>query len=445
MSKIKLGVAALLLLASMPAYGQGGWSLRRCIDYAIENNISVQRSAIAADQQEVALNTARNSRLPSLGANMSGNLSFGRGQDRTGVYKDNTQASTSIGASVGVPVFAGFRINHEIAGNRLDLEASLQDLARARDDVALNITSLYLQVLFNKEILRVAQAQVEISRGQLQRSEIMFREGKSPESVVYDAKSVLAKDEMNLTQAGNNLTLSRLTLVHALNLREYEGFDIEDPAAEQLLAYALKPVPAPDDVYGYASLTRPAVLAENLRLDRSRTSLRLARSSYYPQISMSAGYGNGYYYSFMDGAVNTSFSEQFRKNGSESVGLSMSIPIFSRFAVRNNVRTAKLQISSQELALEQVKQTLRKEIEQAYYDAQAARKKYESASEAMNAAREAFRYEEIRMSVDGSTLYEFNDAKTRLERAESDMIQSKYEFVFKRKVLDFYSGIPLAL
>ena len=188
-------LAAFLLSAALSvsasAQPKEDWTLQQCIDYAIENNISVKQFQISSNNQELRLNTTRNSRLPNVGINLSENASFGRGPGRDGTTVDHTQLSTSLGASASVTVFEGMRIKHDIAGQKFSLQASLKDLERAREDVSLNVTSLYLQVLLNKEMVKVAENQVELSRQQVERSELLVKNGRNPESDLYESKALL--------------------------------------------------------------------------------------------------------------------------------------------------------------------------------------------------------------------------------------------------------------
>ncbi|MDR2936290.1 MAG: TolC family protein [Rikenellaceae bacterium] len=443
MNRTAAGCAALLLLAGT-ASAQDQWTLRQCVDYAIENSTLVQQRALQQQDQELSLNTSRNSRLPSLSANASENFSFGRSAGRDGVYTDVTRASSSVGLNTSVPVFAGFRIRNDIAAREFDLQAALHDLARVKDDVAVNVTSLYLQVLFNKELLGVAQSQVELSRQQVDRSQKLFDAGRSPESAIYESRALVARDELTLTQAENSLALSLLDLAQALNLPQIDGFDIKAPSLNNISLSALFALrEQPESIFGYAVTTRPVILAEQSRLESSRKTLGIAKAARYPQISLGAGYSNSYYYSFSDNASNQRFIDQIRNNGSESIGLNLSIPIFNRLSTRNQIHSANLNIQNRELALSEAERTLRKEIEQAYQNTTASYKKFQSADESAKAARIAFRYEEEKANAGRSTTFDYNDAKTRLERSESEMIQAKYEFLFYRKILDFYLDVPL--
>ena len=435
---------SLFMLGAGVLYAQEqSWTLQQCIDYAIENNITVQQMRISSENKEINLNTAQNSRLPSVSASLGQSVYFGRGPSRDGTYTDNNQTSTSMGVSANLPLFQGMRIKHEIAGRTADFQASLEDFSRAREDVSLNVTSIYLQVLLNKELVKVAENQVALSSEQVRRSELLVQSGKSPESELFESRAVLAKDEMNLTQNKNTLMLSLLDLRQALNIETDNGFDIKDPNIGAETIEDMGGLKNPDAVYDYAVENRPRILAEKLRLQSSEKDLLIAKSARYPSISLSGGYSNSYYYSFVSGYNNKLFFEQLKNNGNEYVGLNINIPIFNRLATRNSIRTAQNNIRIQELAVTEAQQVLKKEIEQSYYNATAAFEKYRSAVKSLEAARLAFRYEEDKADVGRSTIFDYNDAKTRMEKSESDMAQAKYEFIFRQKILNFYAGEKL--
>ena len=440
-TKIILTIAfACGVLGMLRAQEEGPWSLEACIDYAQRNNIGVQQRALQTEESRVQLSTARFSRLPDLNASLGADASFGLSPSSNNVYVSSNRISGSIGASTSVPVFQGMRINRQIAGAKLDLEAAVQDMERAKEDVAVNVMVLYLQVLFNKELVGVAERQLALSTRQTERSRELFAGGKQPESALYESEALKANDELSLTQARNNLILSLLDLSQALNRPSADGFDVEAPRLDSLTLETMRDLGDPEAVYDYADANRPAIRAERLRLQSSENSVRIARSALYPTISLNAGYSTGVYDNTGEG-----FWDQFRHNSREYVGLSVGIPIFNRRATRNNIRSAALSMRSQQLALTEAQQNLRKEIEQAYYNADAAYGKYRASESALRSARLAFAYEEQKADAGRSTVFDYNDARTRMQKAESDLIQAKYEFVFRTKILDFYRGIPIRL
>lgn len=433
--------AALWAAAAAQAQpADGPWTLEECIRHAEEHNIQVQQQALTVEQRGVELSTARFSRLPDLNASIGYNASFGRGTSADNTRKNETLQTGSLDLSASMPLFQGLRINRQIKGGKLDLAAAVQDLERIREDVAVNVMTRYLEVLYNKELVGVAERQLALSTRQTLRSRELVAAGKQPESALYESRALEANDELALTQARNNLSLSLLDLSQALNRESTAGFDIVAPQFDSVALASLRRLGSADAVYDIAAENRPHIRSERLRLESSENAVRIARSYLYPSLSLRGGFGTGIY-STMDAA----FWPQFDKNRNEFVGLSLGIPIFNRQATRNNVRTAKLSLQNQRLALLNAEQSLRKEIEQAWVNADAAYAKYCAAEKALASARVAFDYEERKAEAGRSTLYDFNDAKTRMEKAESELAQAKYEFVFRQKILDYYRGEPLTL
>ena len=465
----KISLFALTLLASAAGAqdtdGQYSvWTLDQCIRYAVENNVTVQQRKLSSENRTIQLNTARNSRLPGVEAGLNENFGFGRTLSSDNRYENQSRFTSGVNISADVVVFNGMRIKHEIAVRSFDLQAALHDLEKAREDVSLNVTALYLQVLFNKELLKVAENQVELSRKQVERSEMLVRSGKSPESELFESRALLAKDELSMTQSRNDLTLSLLDLSQAINRESAEGFDIRVPDLDGTVIDGSERQKTPGNIYDYAVENRPGIMAEKARLESSKKNLLAAKAARYPQISASAGYNSNYYHSFQRNkqiaeisdifeetgsdstrkpAPKMNFFNQLNHNGGEFIVLSVRIPIFNRLATRNNIRSARIGILTQELALVEAQRNLRKEIEQAYYSADAAYEKYVSATKSLEAAREAFRYQEEKTAAGKSTIFDFNDAKTRMEKSESELVQAKFEFLFRSKILDFYAGRPL--
>lgn len=429
------------------AHAQKSWTLKECIEYAIENNISVQSSEIDISQSEIELKMSKNNRLPNLYTSLGSSIYFGRGPSRDGTYIDNTQSSSSVGVSTSAPIYQGSQIKHDIKLKKLNIETMLQGQAKAKQDVALNVTALYLEVLFNKEILKIAEKQLLLSDTLVTKSEILFKNGKSSESELYESKALRANDELTVTQSRNNLQLSLVNLSQALNIENASGFDIAAPDSQEILSTEyLVSLRSATSTYDNAITTLPQILMQESQLKSMEQSLKVTRSALYPTISLSAGYSNSAYHSFLEGYENTRFKEQMKINGNETIGLSVQIPIFNRNATRNQILISQLSIKTQKLALINEKQQLSKEIEQAYYNADAARASYISSGESVKAAQKAFEYEKIKALAGQSTIFDFNDSRTRLESSESEMVRAKYEFIFRKKILEFYyNGDPQAL
>ena len=438
-------VIAFLCASTLLSAQNKLWSLEDCIQYAIEHNISIKQLVLQKNSAEVDLNTAQMSRLPNLNASGGQNWNFGRTQVQSGMYENRSQSNTNFSIGSSTPIFTGFRIPNEIERSKLELEASVQNLEKAKEDLALNVASLFLQVLFCKELLKINQDQLALGQSQIERTRALTDAGRVPLSQLYDIEAQVANDKVSVIQADNNLHLALLDLAQSLELEQSAGFDIIAPIFGNVVTEYLSSVQPPQTVFDNAVQIKPVIKAQELRVQSAEKSLAIAKSSYLPTLSFSMGYGTNYFYLYNKDFQNSTFSDQIKNNGGESIGFSLSIPIFNRFAVRNQVRNARLNIENQQLAFENTKKSLYKEIETAYLNAISAQEKYKAAQEAIKATSESFNYAKERYETGKSTVFEFNEARTRFIRSQSEEIQAKYDFIFRTKILDFYNGIPIKL
>ena len=425
----KIIVCIGLFFLCIKCLAQEKWSLQQCIDYALQNNVSIKKAEFNSQLSELDLNTAKNSRLPSVSGSLGHTNYFGRGPSRDGTYQDNNQMSTSGSISGSMTIFNGMRIKHQIKSLAAGFEATLEDLQKAKNDVILN-----------KELVRIAASQVELSRLQVNRSQLFVDNGKMLESELLESKASWAQDKLNQTQNNNNLSMALLELSQALNRKSSAGFDVAEPSGDELLKTALHSLRSYDTTLLFSRIDdRPEIRSASLNLQSSWHNLRIAQAARYPSVSLSGGYSNSYYYSFVTGYNNAAFRQQLKNNGSEYVGINLSVPIFNGLATRNQIRASRINIKLQEAVLDETKMALRKEIEIALQNAENAYQKYLSAQESYKAASESFRYENEKMKVGRSTVLDYNNAKTKMEKSESDMIQAKYEVIFNCEILDFYA------
>lgn len=431
------------ILASLAASAQqsGGWTLRQCIDYALENNITVKQQDVTRRQNEVQLSTAKNSRLPDLNASASQNWSFGRGLTSENTYSNRNTSSTSLSLGTTVPLFTGFRIPRTIELNKLNLEAATADLGKARDNISVQVAQAYVQILYNIELRDVAQRQIDIDSMQVERLREMYRTGKASGVEVAQQEATLAQSRLTLTQADNDCRISLLTLAQLLELPSPEGFTIVRPDIATLTVDEAAALPLPDEIFQEAIAFKPEVKAETLRLKSTEMSIKIAQSALWPTLSLSAGLGSNYYKT--NGFDTESFGRQMRNNFSQYIGLSLNIPIFNRFETRNSIRSARLDRESQQLRLDDVKKTLYKEIQQAYYNAVAARAQYASSTEATASNKAAFDLMSAKYEYGKANITEFNESKNNWLKAESDLARAKYEYMYDTSLLDFYRGRPL--
>lgn len=439
----KLSAIALLACLSAGLQAQETWSLRRCIDYAIEHNIDIRQAANTAEQSAVEVNTAKWARLPNLNGSANQSWNWGRTQtavpdettgDYSTVYVNTASNGTNMQLSTSIPLFTGLELPHQYSLAKLNLKAATADLQKAKDDISINIASAYLQVLFNQELHDVALGQVELSLQQCQRIEGLAGVGKASSAEVADARARVAQDRMTAVQTENDYRLSLLTLSQLIELDSPEGFMLESPST----AITPSPVTPPDDIYQTALTSKASIQAAQYRLEGSKHSVRIAQSGFYPQLNLNGSLGTSYY-----STINRTFRQQMGDNFSKYLGLSLSVPLFNRLATRNRVRTARLQQENYALQLENAKKTLYKEIQQAWYNATAAESKYASSHAATLASEESFRLMTQKYENGKANAVEFNEVKQNLMKAQSDELQAKYEYLFRTKILDFYKGVPI--
>ena len=422
------------------------WTLENCIRYAQEHNITLKQREQDEQQRAVELHTSRYSWLPDLNANLSQSFDFGRSPSRTGVITDQNSANTSVSISLSMPIFDGLRTPNDIKAKKLNLQAATESLNKAREDLAVNIASYFLQVLYNRELEQVARLQVDFSAKQVEQTKALVDAGRQPLSELYNIKAQLAQDEVSLTEASNNVRLALLDLAQALELERLEAqFDVSAPEINDPIERYMSSILPPDDIYNRALAIKPQIREQELLLQSQQKQLRVAQAAYYPQLSFGASYSNGYYHYYTGDVESLPFSDQLNQNGRKTLGFTLTIPLFNRFQTRNAVRSARIAILNQQLQMDDTKKTLYKEIQQAYYNATAAQKKYQSAGKSVLAAREAFEYAENKYAAGKSTVYELNESKTQYAKSLAEEVQAKYEYVFRVKILEFYAGEELRL
>ncbi|MBR5643670.1 MAG: TolC family protein [Salinivirgaceae bacterium] len=440
MKKTSILAVAAVLVANV-ATAQDEWTLERCISYAIDNNITIKQQQLSVEQQKNSHEQSRLSVLPSVNAGLSQSYSFGQSTGEDNTFVNNNSSTTSGHISASVTLFNGLSKYNQIKVSKLNYEAALQNLEQAKNNMSLNITSAYLDVLLNKELLATAQEQLQLTQEQIETNRQQIEAGKLAAGKLLETESQAAQEELDVTNRENSLLISKITLQQLLELPVNENFDIVVPNIDfdQVAATLL----SVDTVYERAVEERPEIKSRELAVESADRQIAVARAQQYPSLSASAGYSNSYYK--MSGMPNQSVSDQLDLHASKSIGLSLNIPIFNGWQTRTSVKNSKLNYQNSQLELQQAKNTLLKEIQQVYVNAQAALKRYESSQKAVSSADESFRYVKEKFDLGIVTPLEFNEAKNRLAQAQSTFIQAKYEYLFRMKILDFYYGRELKI
>jgi outer membrane protein len=449
-------------------------NLEQCIDYALKNNIQIKQSELNSELSRVTLTQSEGNLLPSFNGNASHSYNIGRTVDRfTNQFADAKVLSQNFGVSTDINLFTGFQNFNSIQQNKFTYLASKYDVEKIRNDVSLNIASAYLQILYNIDAAANAQSQVGITQAQVDRTKMLVDAGSSALGVLLDIQSQLASEELTLTNAQNQLDLAYLNLAQLLNMPTAEGLTIVKPEINIGNETALTQTSA--QIFNTAVANLPEMKSAEYKVKSANKAVDIAWGGLSPKLSFSASYGTGYsgaskrlvgtpvfsgigptqYFTSAGDSVYTPlfstnyetipFADQYKNNVNKSFGFYLQVPIFNRFQVKTSLDRAKIQRMNAELTVESTRLTIQKNVQQAYADANAGLKKYNAAQKAADAMAESFKYTDQKFNVGLLNTTTYNDAKNKLIKAQSDLLQAKYEYVFKTKVLDFYQGKPLKL
>lgn len=448
------------------------WTLQQCIEYALLNNISIKQSELNVKLNDANYLQSKANILPTLNGNISHQYNFGRTIDPfTNQFATDQVLSQNFFLSTNLVLFSGLQNWNSIQQNKYNLLASKEDLEKMKNDIALNIAAAYLQILFSEELVINARAQYKISGLQVERTKKLVDAGSLPKSNLYDIQSQAALEELNVVNAENQLTIAYLTLAQMLELQNPGDFRIVKPELEVPNVDLLSVTPM--QIYQYAVSNMPDVKSSQYKLVSAQKGLKIAKGGISPRLTLSGSYGTGYsgasktitgftptgswdttlYFSSSGDLIfeptfntqfeTTSFADQIDQNLNRSLGFNLSIPIFNGLQTHTSIVRSKINLMNAELTLQLTKNNLQKSIQQAYADALAALKKYQASQKAVSAMEESFKAMEQKFNVNLVSSFEFAESQNRLAKAKSEMLQSKYDYFFKLKVLDYYQGKPL--
>ena len=430
--KTKYLIITGLLLAASQLPAQRLWTLEQCIDTALTHNRNIKQQQLSYKAKEIAYAQAKANLLPNLNASAGQNFNFGRSLGADNTYISSNSATSSFGISSDLTLFDGLKMKYNIEAKKADLLASGADWLKVEKDIILNVSTVFLQVLQNKELLQNAANQLDLTRKNMTQRKELIRAGKLAEGEIYELQAQEAKEEFSLVQAENNLQLSKLDLSQVMDLEDFKDLDIVVPA--NLMENELALLSA-EEVYNSAVQSRPELKAAEFRLQSSEKNIAIAKADYLPSLGFGAQIGTGYY-NMSRLPVNEAFGDQISNNLSTALGFRLSIPVFNRFEVKNRVKSAKLEVENSKIEIEKTKIELRKSIEQAYFNAIAAKNRWESSQKSVRANEEAFRFASQKFESGRANQYEVNIAKNNLAQSLSEQTQAKYEYVFRMKLLE---------
>jgi outer membrane protein len=485
-----------LLLSAGKVLGQnhsGPWSLEECISYALSHNADVKQSALDLETSKAAQVQAKMSMLPTsrLGVNHANNA--GRSIDPYTNQPVTAQfQSTDIGLNGNLTLFNGLQVQNTIRQNNLSLKASQQDLQQAQNTISLNVALAYLAVLQNEELLEIANRQVTTSKSQLERAQKLVNAGAMAQYTLADLTVQAGNDELERVNAENNLQTARLDLMQLMNLPATADFQVQKISVNNLTVNGYDKTAA--DVYATAEKVQPGIIGADLRVRSAQKGVSAARGSLYPSLSL-FGYigsnyssavptsqfvadGTGYHvdkktaateitddnktaqFIEINGTKHPIVFEELRPNGKmqdfyyfdqlnfnmrKAYGVSLSVPILNSWQARNRISNAVIAKKRAEFLADNSRIRLRQNIEQAYTNLVAAQNRFETSRTQVEASEIAYVASQKRFENGSVHFVDLNLAKTNYDRAQFNLVRNKYDYLFRKKILDFYQNKPLIL
>lgn len=435
--KIKL-IVFVAFLTSMATFSQKQWTLKECVDEALKKNITIQQNKLSVELAKKDVDIAKGNFLPNLNGSTSGRFGFGSIIDNISNARISTDNfNSSFDLSSNVTIFNGFINTNTYKQAQLGVESSLQDLKFIENDISLRVVNGYLNVLFAKENLAAAKVQYQISKTQIEAAQARFESGVIPKGDLLNTQSTAASDQQNVVAQENALDLALLNLAQLL-LLPVENFDVapvDVGTPSSNLFYRSSSL-----IYTKSLDRMPEINRAKLAIDNADFNIEIAKGSFLPTVTLFGGMGTGYSHRFNRIFSNDYFFKQLNDNLGYNIGVSLNVPIFNRFQTKNRVAQSIINKEVSELRLENEKITLKQTIEQAFLDVKTALKTYEASKVSLEAQEEAFKNAQERYNYGAMTQFDFDQVRTRLVNAQAALIRSKYDYVFKTKVLQFYAG-----
>lgn len=423
----------LTLMANIAWAQQTTYTLPQCIDIAIKNNLSVSKSELQVQIAQIGLQQSRESLLPALSGNISHNVNSGRSVDPTSYTYVNRQITTAnYGLNGNVTLFNGLAMQNSIKQASLAYQAGKMDFQQVKELVTLNVINAYLQVLSSEDQLVQANNQLVVSQKQVERLDILDKEGAAKPSDVYDIKGRLASDQLSLINAKNNLNQAKILLLQIMNVPFDKNINIERFKATELQPYAV----TTDAIYNIALHDIALIKAATLRRESAEKGVKVAKGLLLPSIGLSGGL----YTNYSSGSEPISYVNQFRNNYSTSVGVGLSIPILNAFRSRNRVSLAKINLLDAEYTERSTQIQLKQNIEQAYLNMTTAFERYQVLVEQIKAYTGSFTAAEARFNAGVLNSVDFVLTKNNLDQANSALISTRYDYLVRIKILDYYQG-----
>lgn len=419
---------------------QKSWTLKECVEYALENSISIKQSQLDRQNTELDKSDAIGNFLPTISASVSHSWNIGLSQNPlTGQIVTATQQNSSGGLNVGIDIYNGLQNVNRLHRANLALLANQYQLDDIKDNTSLQVVQRFLQILFNKESLKVLETQYAVTLGELKRTNELIKEGVLPVGDALEIEANAATQEQQIVNAENALRFSKISLAQLLLINDYENFDIAD--GDYTIPSTTIMNNTPKQIFEKSLEVRNNVKISESNIKLAEYDLKIAKGARYPSLSGFYGFNTTYFNSEL--FATSPFFDQISDNRGHSFGLRLNVPILSGFRTRNNIRRTVVSIERAKFNLDQVKIDLEATVNQAYNDARGALKAYEAAEKVLIARRQAHSNSADRFSEGMMNSFDFSQSKQRLESSESDVVRTKFDYIFKLKILEFYFGLPL--
>lgn len=431
---------------------QKKWTLQEAVDYAVSHNLQVISSDYNRKLQESSLQIAKREYLPSVAGNIGNTVSFGEGRDVFGTTQRNDNFSNTTSLSADVLLFNNGRLEKNVRKTAFDLEASQYDLLRVKDDISLQVAQQYLQILLNREIVKISASALANAQRQYDRARITTEGGATPQTVLAEAEAGLAREKQNFKNAEINTERSLFTLAQLLRIEDYRNFDVENVVLPEV---PQPPLHSTENIIETAYQNQPQIKAAETRIKAAEAQTEVVETGFWPTVTAGAGLGTSYFNSLvtditgrdLSGNVikEAGFFQQYKNNFGQQISLSARIPIFNKGITRLQVQQSKINEDIARNNLETQKQEVLQNVQRAQFDAQSNYETYMAALEAAESSRLALDFTEKSFATGKSTIYDVNVARNNYANAQGSIAQAKYNYLFSVKLLNFYAGIPIAL
>ena len=447
--KNSITIILLLFAVTFSSAQMRKWTLQECVEYAVENNLTVEQFELDLENAKIDKSDAVGNLLPSLNGNASGSSNTGFSINPTNNLPTNRTANNvNISANSGITLFDGLRNINQLNRAKMNAIANQYRLDNLKDDIRLNVANAYLQVVSNKEQLKTFRAQYAVTEQDLKRTKELVESGVLPRGDLLEIEATAANQEQQIINGESLVLISRVNLAQLLQITDYENFDIAEEEFEIPPSDILKN--SPKVIFDKALGFRNDIKFSESNVELAEQDLKIAKGAYLPTLSAFFQYGTRYsdVTQIPDGngiPYTPSLVDQLWIFDGISYGAQLNIPIFNGWSTRNNVMRSKIGLEKAKLQFKQDKLDLENTIQQAYVDVGTFEKAYQAAEKTLEARRLSYEYAKERYDVGLMNAFDFSQAQARVENAQADVIRTKYDYIFRLKILEFYFGIPISV